>query len=186
MTRRTILLAIALAPLLHGCSTMTGLLDPSVVVSDFAPSQKVQNGTAYDRATLDLNGVKKVVLPTEATVRCEGSRGQVQLFMAKRLGFAGHPAENMSVCETRKKLGCASRKEGTMLTVAIYGEWDSGIEGGADMKLVAVVPEGVEVEQRPGLSKPLDAGRAWHGLSHPADGWTAVPDTPDAYHTAGE
>ena len=64
--------------------------------------------------------------------------------------------------------------------VAIHGEWDSRIEGGARVKLVAVVPDGVEVEQRAGLSKPLDARGAWGGLSLPSEGWTAVPDPPDA------
>jgi hypothetical protein len=186
MPRSALLLVCALVPLLHGCSVVNGLFDPSVVVSDHAPSHKVQNGTAYDRATFDVRGVKRIVLPAEATVRRGGSDEQVQLFMAKELQFGGHPGEAMSIGQTRKEMGCASRREGATLTVAIYGEWDSGVEGGAYVKLVAVVPDGIEVEQRPGLSKPLDAVHAWRGLSLPAPGWVAIPDSPDANRSASE
>lgn len=188
MSRSAFWLTAGLIPLLSGCMGVGQLLDPSVVPAEHrAPSEKVENGTAYDRATIDLSGVKKVVLPTEAIVHRTEPAGSVQLLMAKQLWFAGHPGETMSIRQTRKKLGCASRKEGTTLTVAIYGEWDSGVEGGAYVKLVAVVPQGVEVEQRPGLSKPLGVGnRAWNGLSLPADGWTAIPDTLGVNRSARE
>lgn len=187
MPRSAFWLTVGLIPLLSGCMGVGQLLDPSVVPDEHrAPSEKVENGTAYDRVTLDLKGVKKLVLPTEATVRRTGPSEAAQLLMAKELSYGGHPAEAMSIRRTRKELGCAFRKEGTTLTVAIYGEWDSGIEGGAYVRLVAVVPNGIEVEQRPGLSKPLDAGRVWNGLSLPADGWTAIPDTPDVNRSARE
>lgn len=79
--------------------------------------------------------------------------------------------------------------------VATFGEWDSRIEGGADITLMAIVPEGLEVERRQGLSgprseghdwrgesqaKPTDAeGEYWYGPTSPAEGWSAVTAVPD-------
>jgi hypothetical protein len=186
MSARNLLLAVVLLPLLHGCSAEKGPSDPSIVLDGEAPSPKVENGTAHDRAVLDLGAVTKVVLPAEATVRRGGEAGKVQLLMAKRLSFYGHPGHAMSVRVTRTGMGCATRNEGAAIVVAIHGEWDSGIEGGARVDLVAVVPDGVEVEQRAGLSKPLDATRAWVGLSLPAEGWTAAPDVPDTERSASK
>ena len=67
-------------------------------------------------------------------------------------------------------------------------------------KMVAVVPAGLGVEQRTGLSgetsaargrpgrnqtKPPDAkGGYWYAPATPADGWKAVPDQPDPNRTA--
>jgi hypothetical protein len=70
------------------------------------------------------------------------------------------------------------------------------------MKLVAVVPDVCEVEQRKGLSgedssgrewdghyltKPKDAKDGyWYGPASPAEGWTAVPAVPDPERTASK
>jgi hypothetical protein len=173
-----------------------------MVDKKFRVSDKVENGTAYDRAAVDLGKANKVVLPDSAVVRRAGEAGKLQLFMAKTLSFAGHPPEPMSIREARKNMGCAVRMEGVSLGIATYGEWDSRKEGGAHMKLIAMVPEGVEVEQRKGLSGPDSAGREWHGQyltkpkdaqggwwygpASPADGWVAVPAAPDPERTAGK
>ena len=145
---------------------------------------------------------KKLALPDTATVRRAGEAGTVQLFMAKTLSFAGHPPGPMSTRGARKHMECAARVEGDALVVATYGEWDSRIEGGAHLKLVAVVPDGIEVEQRKGLSGPDSAGQErhgqdltqrkdaregyWYGPASPADGWTAVPAVPDPERRAGK
>jgi hypothetical protein len=142
-----ILFVIVLVPVLHGCSASTLSRDPSIVIDMGAPSPKVENGTAYDKALLDLGGTNKVILPTEATIRRGGVAGRVQLLVAKQLGFAGHPGEPTSFREARKHLGCAVRSEGAALLVAIHGEWDSGIECRARVKHIAVVPDGVEVDR---------------------------------------
>jgi hypothetical protein len=161
---------------------------------------KVENGTAYDRATVDLGKAKKVVLPDSAVIRRAREAGKVKLFMAKTLSFGGHPPKTMTIEGARRNMGCVVRISGECLVVATYGEWDSRKEGGAYLKLVAVVPEGVEVEQTEGLSGPDSAGRASHvqsltrpkdaqggysyGPASPAEGWTAVPAVPDPERTA--
>ena len=65
---------------------------------------------------------------------------------------------------------------------------------------MAVVPAGLGVERRKGLSGEESAARGrpgrnptgppdakggyWYGPAAPADGWTAVPDQPDPDRTA--
>jgi hypothetical protein len=77
----------------------------------------------------------------------------------------------MSIRGALKNIGCAVRVEDDTLVVATYGEWDSRIEGGAYMKVVAVIPDGLVVEQRKGLSGPDSAGHEWHDqyLTKPKD-----------------
>lgn len=142
----------------------------------------VENGTAYDRAVVDLGEAKKIVLPDDANIqRCEeGSK--IQLYIVKKLSFGGHPPESMSIHEQRKKMGCAIKTDDKVLLVATYGEWDSRIEGGAFIELVAFVPVRVEVEQRKGLSGPDSAGRGKQ--TSLAEGWAAVPSVPNPSRTA--
>jgi hypothetical protein len=172
--------------------------DPSIELSNHFG--KVENGSAYDRAEVDLGDAKKLVLPADAIVRRTGEEGKVQLFMKKTLAFGGHPPEPMSIRDARKNMGCAVKVEGDALVIATFGEWDSHIEGGAHMRLVAVVPEGLALEQRKELSGPDSTGREWdgayltkprdaqggywYGPASPGDGWTAVPAVPDPNQTA--
>lgn len=175
--------------------------DPSLDIDEpFAPSQKVENGNAYDRAAVELGTAAKVVLPDDAVIRRSTEIGMVELFMKKTLAFGGHPPERMSIRDARNNMGCAVKAEDRALVVATFGEWDSHIEGGAYMRVIAIVPEGVELEQRKGLSGETSAGREWHGQwltkpkdakggywygpASPADGWTAVPTVPDGGRTA--
>jgi hypothetical protein len=170
--------------------------DTSVVIDkEGAMSEKVENGSAYDRAAIDLGAIKKVVLPNDAVIRRSSETGKFELFLRKTLAFGGHPPEAMSIRTARKNTGCAIKAEEGTLVVATFGEWDSRIEGGAYIRLIVLVPDGVELEQRKGLSWPNSAGREWHGQrltkpkdakggywygpASPADGWTAIPDTPD-------
>jgi hypothetical protein len=197
MPRLSLLPIAAFTLYLTGCSADA---DPSLESDRHrAPSDNVENGTAYDRATVELGSANRIVLPDTATVRRTGEGGPVRLFMAKRLAFVGHPPEPMGVRDARMNMGCAVKPEGNGLVIATFGEW-STIEGGADIKLVAEVPGGLAVEQRAELSgvasaargwqgvvvtKPADAkGGYWYGPSSPAPGWSAVPDEPDSDRTA--
>jgi hypothetical protein len=179
--------------------------DPSIQLSE--PFQTVhgltvENGSAFDNAAVDIESYKKLVVPDDAEVREGGGGHRLQVFMKKTLGFGGHPPSPMSIRTDRKYMGCALKAEDGTLVLATFGEWDSRIEGGADMRLVLVVPANTEVEKRPGLSGPRSAGREWHGKyltkpkevkdgywygpATPADGWTRVPDVPDTERTAGK
>ena len=88
------------------------------------------------------------------------------------------------------------------MTVATFGEWDSHIEGGADIKLIAVVPSGLTVERRNDLSggksaatrsKENETPRSdstaisendWWGRTSLADGWSELSTVPDRRQTA--
>jgi hypothetical protein len=130
---------------------------------------RVENGSAYDRASVEVGTAKKVVLPQGAIVRRTTELGEVQLFMKKTMQFFGDPDKPMSIRDARKKMGCAVKREGDALVIAAYGESDAHSEGGAHVRIVAIVPLNVEIEWRGGLSGP----------TNPAKEWTAVPDAPD-------
>ena len=208
MMRPAVLIAVALGLSGAGCSAEgdpddTGIVlpdDPSVVLDRRpAPNPDVENGTAYDVGAVEPGAARTVVLPDTAAVRRTAEAGPVRLFMAKRLTFVGHPPEPMGIRSGRKNMGCAVKAEGNALVIATFGEWDSHIECGAGLTLVAIVPAGLGVERRAGLSgegaaargrpgrdptKPPGAkGGYWYGPATPADGWKAVPDQPDPNRT---
>ncbi|HEY2784091.1 MAG TPA: hypothetical protein VGJ05_03875 [Fimbriiglobus sp.] len=207
MKRAVVLLWLlfALSVLLAGGLWLAGWLPlggaPSIVLDERpAPSQMVENGSAYDRAAFDLGAAKKVVLSDWAMVRRSAETEKVVLFMKKTLNFSGHPSERVSIRDERKRMGCVVKAKEGALVIATFGEWDSHIEGGAYMRVIAVIPEGVEVEQRNGLSGEHSAGKEWPGGRPPwpgepkggyvwgpgsvAGGWKAIPDVPDSDHTA--
>jgi hypothetical protein len=156
----------------------------------------VENGSAYDKAAVELGDFATVILPDNATVRQEGEGKKLQIYMKKTLGFAGHPPEPMSIKHARNHMGCAVQVEKAALVIATFGEWDSHIEGGARMKVLFVVPKGVEIQERPKLSgedsicspawkggyltKPVEVKEGyWYGPASPAEGWKAVKAVPD-------
>lgn len=162
-------------------------LDPSVVTADKFRIDRidwnVENGSAYDRSTVELGASNKVVLPEDAVVRRSGVPGKIQVLMEKTLGFGGHPGEPMSIHEARKEMGCATRVDGDVIMLATFGEWDSHIEGGATMKLIVIIPQEIDVERRKGLSGPKSAANS-DGPAPTADGWSAIPSVADPERTA--
>jgi hypothetical protein len=159
--------------------------DRSVVLSARkAPSTKVENGAAFDSAVLDLAGRTRLVVPDNAEVLRGAAGGTTRVYLKKTLGFGGHPPEPMSIRTVRKYMGCATKAEGEALVLGTFGEWKSK-EGGSRIKLVVVVPAGVEVEKVAGLSGPESAARPPVGgpyLTKPR--WTVVPVEPDPDHRA--
>jgi hypothetical protein len=85
--------------------------DPSIMLDEQAVDPKVENGSAYDRAMIDLGNIKKIVLPDNASVRALGKTGELQLLIIKTLNFSGHPPRPMSVRDARKNMGLATRTE---------------------------------------------------------------------------
>jgi hypothetical protein len=155
---------------------------------------KVENGSVFDKSTIDLGEAYRVILPDNTKVYRMTEHGKIYVFMEKQQGYAGHPTHQMTLLGLRKNMGCVARIEDGALVVATFGEWDSHIEGGAMMKIVVIVPEGLEIEKREGLSGERSAGHQHLSLAGlkeedldeddkawriPADGWTAIPDVPD-------
>jgi hypothetical protein len=154
----------------------------------------VENGSAFDKAVVEIGPHKKIILPDTATVQQDGAGGKLQVFMKKTLSFHGHPPESMSIRQARRNMGCALQIEKDAVVVATFGEWHT-IEGGADMKLLFVVPKGIEIEQRTKLSgvnsighdwkgkyltKPVEVKEGyWYGPATPGEGWEAIAAVPD-------
>jgi len=179
-------------------------LDSSIVVSEryvAIGGAIVENGSAFDRAVLDVTPYKTLILPDDAAVRDGAPAKEVQIFMQKKLSFGGHPPERMSIRGARKNMGSAVKADGDTLMVATFGEWDSRIEGGAFMGLLFLVPEEIKIRRQANLSGPDSAGREWtgayltkpkdakegywYGPASPAEGWSRVPDVPDRERRAG-
>jgi hypothetical protein len=166
-------------------------ISPSVWTAD----PKVENGQAYDKAALSISADQVLVVPKDAVVEEGASAGRVEVFMEKTLAFGGHPPERMSIRMARDHMGVGCKTEDGKVILATYGEWDSQIEGGAFLRLLVRVPEGVPVERRADLSGPESVGREWHGeyLTKPAEvrggywygpaspgpGWQALRGEPD-------
>lgn len=154
------------------------------------PPRLVENGTLYEQARVEVQGVSKVVFPKDAIVRRTHAPGAIQLFMAKQLRFFGHPPAPIKLQSAHAYLGCAIRKDSQTLLVATYGDWGSK-EGGAAIHLLALVPEGLPVEQRRDLSGPHSLANQgaeppgagpdgyWYGARAPAKEWTALASSPD-------
>lgn len=170
--------------------------DPSLVLKPAAPSADVENGSAYERAEFSLGTAKRLAVPVDAEVVEQGTGPAIQLFLRKTLSFAGHPPEKMSIRTGRNNFGCASRLDGDALVVGNYGEFSTK-EGGAQIKLRFVVPQGTKVERRAGLTgeaslvhkgpdrEPRDPKFGyWYGYTAPAPGWTKIATKPDAERTA--
>jgi hypothetical protein len=169
--------------------------DPSVVVAPNGSAGDVVNGSAYDRGEIDLGAVKHLTVPADAEVVQEGTGTTVRLFTRKTLSFAGHPPEKMHIRTARNNLGIATQGLADGLVIGTFGEfWTK--EGGAQLKLRVVVPQGIAVEKRTGLSgdsskvhagsgvKPRDPKNGyWYGPTGPSDGWTIMKTMADGERT---
>lgn len=121
----------------------------------------VANGSVFERGVVKLKGATRVVVPDNASVAFGAKAGEVELFMEKRLGYAGHPPERMPLNGLQRNMGCAMHADGSDLIVATFGEWDSRIEGSALLLLLVRVPEGTPVLRRRGLSGDRSVATAW-------------------------
>jgi hypothetical protein len=166
------------------CACVLPACDSSIVRSGSA-DWSVANGTAYDQATLDPGNAKTLIVPQNAKVTATSTDGRVHLYLKKKLAWMGHPQLPADIRYERYKMGCATHRDGPVLTLATFGEWDSVKEGGATIALAIIVPPGLTVETRDGLSgqdSPVEIqepifdslqSRPWN------DGWIKVKDQPD-------
>jgi hypothetical protein len=85
----------------------------------------VTNGTAFDRATIDMGQCRRIVVPSKTEVESSEEPGRLTLMMKKEMGFMGHPPERTTVDEERRQMGCAYRKHDGKIFVGKFGEFDS-------------------------------------------------------------
>lgn len=169
--------------------------------ANVAPKQAFR-GSVYQRATLAVGQHQALRVPANALVAEGAKAGTIEVYVAKTLGFAGHPPETMSVESVRRNLGLATTDDGTTFVIASYGEFDTRIEGAATMRLFVRVPKAFPVHVGDGLagddSEPArwptdeasqrggDAGRVgyWYAPVNPRRGWSRVKLVDDAQRVA--
>jgi hypothetical protein len=133
------------------------------------------NGNAYDLAALRVDPKNKIVLPDRATViERYDDAGLVLIYMEKRAHIGAHFTHPVSIANYRKGMGCAVKLNEGALLIETFGEFGF-MEGSVSMKLLAVVPRGMEVEQRAGLIGGY-GGRA--GSTRPAGAVNPARDEP--------
>jgi uncharacterized protein (TIGR03067 family) len=129
-------------------------MDASIVYDKPHPMNsgyKAYNGQVYDKAALRVEPKLKVVLPEMATVVERHDQTDVLLvYMEKSAHIGAHLTRSVSIADYRKTMGCAVKLEKGALLIGTFGEFGF-LEGGASMKLLVLVPPGVEVERRAGL-----------------------------------
>ncbi|HEV8062758.1 MAG TPA: hypothetical protein VGP68_22955, partial [Gemmataceae bacterium] len=174
---------------------------------------KAYDGNAYDGAALRVDPKLKLVLPDRATViERHDDAGLVLIYMEKHSHFGAHVRHPVSIANFRKEMGCAAKLDKGALLIGTFGELGF-MEGSRNMKLFVVVPRGMEVAQRAGLSggyggrggatrppgainpardEPKPALTKPANGSPPAwlpptaeDGWHEIPALPDVQRRAG-
>lgn len=164
----------------------------AIIYDSSADPGMVTNGTAFDRATIDMGECRWIVVPTKTEVEFSEEPGRATLFMKKEMGFMGHPSERMTIDEERRQMGCAYRKHEGKVFVGKFGEFDSGIEGGKFISLKIRVPEGTVIERTDDLELPGSSGArssplrlhqegkdVWCMVKDSSDRWTPVVGEPD-------
>jgi len=164
-------------------------------------SKTIVNGTAFDKAEVDLGDIKSVVVSHNAIVKQMDGISKMQIYTAKTLCFFGHLSQpnQLTIHGARLNMGCATSREDDTMIIGTYGEWSS-IEGGAWIDLIIVLPSGISVEKKKGLSGPDSSLHKvddeyvitpkdrvhgfWYGPASPLIGWTIVPSVPDMERTA--
>jgi hypothetical protein len=125
--------------------------DRSIVVSGSC-DPGIENGTAFDEATLDLGDATRLIVPAEAEIMPVPRDSPCRVVMEKRLHLMAHPPERVTIARERKEMGCAWARNGDEILIGTFGEYKLDGHGGADVKLIMHVPEGVEVITRKNLS----------------------------------
>lgn len=151
----------------------------------------VSNGTVTDEAVVPLSDAESLRIPKGATIELGGEKSTVRVVMVKTLSFAGHPPRKISITKGARIMGVATRRDGSVLEFATYGEWDSHIEGAAMIEsLKFIVPKGATVTTGTDLwgenskaqgfdrddAAPWDYPETyWYAPTKPAAGWTPYP-----------
>jgi len=158
----------------------------------------VHNGSAFDRAELELGEHHTVVIPTRATlVRATGGNSIV-IELRKSLGFMGHPEKRITIDEARQELGCAWLSKDGQLRLATFGEFSCG-EGGKSVDLEVTVPEGIAVERDDSfemsradghdvcsskLRPSQEGGETWYAPEGSEERWHPIADMPSPERAA--
>lgn len=122
---------------------MAGDIDPNVI-----------NGRMYIKATVDLKGIKRIVVDDTMKI-ARRDRNDAGIAAYRYLSFGGHPGKKMDF-RSLKPEGIAYKKEGDDLLIRDYISWTS-MEGGAGITAVVIIPNWITLEKRV-FRKPNEGG----------------------------
>lgn len=168
--------------------------DESIIVSTRPRiSEKVQNGIVYDKATIAIADISKLIVPENAQIVLDETAKEITIAMEKTLGFAGHPPKPITLEHVRQYMGCATKTVDKTQHIVTFGEWDTRKEGSATMRLLIIVPKAMEIETKKEYAGPdsiantVDATTQnnkipegyWYAVIAPHKDWTPVKQIPD-------
>lgn len=173
----------------------------AIIYGSSADAGMVTNGTAFDRATIDMGECRWIMVPSKTEVEFAEEPGRLTLMMKKEMSIMGHPPKRITIDEVRQKIGCAYRKHDGKILVGKFGEFDSGGEGGEFVSLKVRVPRGTVIERNDDLELPSCSGARtsplvlhqegkdlWCSVEGSSERWTPVIGEPDKEafaHTEG-
>ena len=144
---------------------------------EFEPSANplVQNGTAYHCTNRELpEEVHEIRVPKYMVVKYHGEPGTMTIYLAKIMGYMGHPAGRMSITTAQDHMGLAVKTNGFRIEFSTYGGWGS-FEGGQEVGCALIVPPGTYVTR----SDSAASSSLEMAIS---DGWSVVQCRPDFSH----
>ncbi len=154
----------------------------SITTSKSSIDPLVENGDAYEKVSLALPpSIRRITIPDGALViRSDQQIGQIDIYLIKDLFFAGHPSVFTSIRTKRKVMGAAVRIKGQNLNLALFGGFDSSIEGGWSISAAIVVPTRLQVSRKRRLEFRAVASGRWKGSEDfKPDEWFVLPTQPD-------
>jgi hypothetical protein len=144
---------------------------------EFEPSadELVQNGTAYHCTNLELpEEVHEVRVPKFMVVKYHGEPGTMRIYLAKIMGYMGHPTRRMSITTAQDHMGLAIKTNGFRIEFSTFGGWGS-IEGGQEVGSALIVPPGTYVTRSDSAGSPsLEIAIS--------EGWSVMQCRPDFSH----
>jgi hypothetical protein len=154
-------------------------------------SSRVTNGTTYDCGAIELDSVERVIVPTDAVVERVPAGDVIVIRTRRALNFAGHTgSRELDLTHARHNMGIAWTLRGRTVQIGTFGEFDTGIEGGATLSLHIDLPENIESRESADISGPWSIASArtetpeftrgvWFGPTLPAMNWHSIPERPD-------
>jgi hypothetical protein len=162
-----------------------GKTDRSIVTEKSGVDPLVENGDAYEKSSFVLpTYVHKISVPPRTVViHSPQEAGRMEILLVKSMGFAGHPGMFVSIRSERKRMGAAVKIEGRDLVFALFGGFDSCIEGGTSIDAVIIVPQNLRVTKKRRLQFEDVASDRWKGSEHfKRQDWFILPTYPDPEH----
>lgn len=165
--------------------------DPSIEYDK--PFGNIRNGTAFNRSTIAIQGVRRIVAPVtvsdsderrgsrnpiKVSLRQSATASELEVLLEKKLSFYGHVTEAQDVRTKQGDYKIWVNRSADTLVVAIRPGWDSRIEGGFFVAAFIRVPANVEVVQKPYTDSAYSGWWENDRMNPLAPGWDEVPQQP--------